>query len=194
MAEGGHFNRLRKVLECSICLELFDDPKMLRCTHEFCKRCLEDVVTFRKDGSAIITCPLRCDKGTVLNNNQTVHDLAASYTTKNMLDTVKTDDPEAESTSTDAICKVKKTCTKPISVFCCDKIMCKSCYNCHVESSENTTKHRKFNLSFNRKENKLMVTCDRHSTDCSHLCVDYNSCACFVCNGITITNTTKRFQ
>ena len=80
--------RINQALECSICLDLFENPKMLSCTHEFCKRCLEDILTFKKDGSAIITCPLRCDNETILSSQQTAHDLAASYTTKNVLETL----------------------------------------------------------------------------------------------------------
>ena len=43
---------LAKHLECGICLEKFKDPKVLRCQHLYCKKCLERLVT----GNEII-CP-----------------------------------------------------------------------------------------------------------------------------------------
>ncbi len=34
-------------LSCAVCLNRFEDPRMLDCRHSFCRRCLEDVVTRR---------------------------------------------------------------------------------------------------------------------------------------------------
>ena len=45
---------LEETLTCPICLDLFDDPRILPCSHTFCGKCLH--ATGRH--SAMITCPL----------------------------------------------------------------------------------------------------------------------------------------
>ncbi len=34
-------------ISCPVCLERFNDPRLLECNHSFCKRCLLDVLTKR---------------------------------------------------------------------------------------------------------------------------------------------------
>ena len=38
-------DRLAKNLECAICLDTYDDPRMLKCQHSYCRKCLEGIVT-----------------------------------------------------------------------------------------------------------------------------------------------------
>lgn len=45
---------LEETLTCPICLDLFDDPRVLPCSHTFCGKCLH--ATDRH--SSMITCPL----------------------------------------------------------------------------------------------------------------------------------------
>ncbi|KAG8546944.1 hypothetical protein GDO81_029467 [Engystomops pustulosus] len=47
---------LREELDCSICLETFTDPVMLRCGHNFCRVCIDQHLN-RQDESAIYSCP-----------------------------------------------------------------------------------------------------------------------------------------
>lgn len=37
-------------LSCPICLERFNDPRLLECNHSFCRRCLLDVLTKKPKG------------------------------------------------------------------------------------------------------------------------------------------------
>ncbi|KAK7088644.1 tripartite motif-containing protein 59-like [Littorina saxatilis] len=61
MATGGSDASLpslsskREALTCALCLEVFRNPKLLSCTHTFCQKCLEDLVTRHPDGS--FPCP-----------------------------------------------------------------------------------------------------------------------------------------
>lgn len=48
--------RLAKNLECAVCLDTFDDPRMLRCQHSYCKKCLEKIVV-RVGNVLKVTCP-----------------------------------------------------------------------------------------------------------------------------------------
>ncbi|XP_069619161.1 E3 ubiquitin/ISG15 ligase TRIM25-like [Ranitomeya imitator] len=52
MASAG----LRKELECSICLSLYTDPVTLRCGHNFCRDCIDQVLNTR-DESGDYSCP-----------------------------------------------------------------------------------------------------------------------------------------
>ena len=119
-------------LECSICLDAYEDPKTLRCSHEYCAQCLEDMMVFQRDGSVNIACPMRCTEDTDLSNKQTVVHLAMSYTIKSLLDTLKEDTTEDErdknnNRTTNPLCCVAEGCTKYMSVYCCGTVMCERC-------------------------------------------------------------------
>ena len=58
---------LRKItdqLECSVCLDTYNDVKLLPCFHSFCKRCLERLVVQDCNGHTL-TCP-KCRRTTPL--------------------------------------------------------------------------------------------------------------------------------
>ncbi|KAK7491080.1 hypothetical protein BaRGS_00017644 [Batillaria attramentaria] len=50
-----------KKLECSVCLDLFNTPKMLPCFHTFCKGCLEELAA--NSTARSFACP-ECRKDT----------------------------------------------------------------------------------------------------------------------------------
>ncbi|XP_069807102.1 E3 ubiquitin/ISG15 ligase TRIM25-like [Dendropsophus ebraccatus] len=47
---------VRKELECSICLNLYTDPVTLRCGHNFCRGCIDQVLN-TQDGAGVYSCP-----------------------------------------------------------------------------------------------------------------------------------------
>ncbi|XP_073423493.1 E3 ubiquitin/ISG15 ligase TRIM25-like [Dendrobates tinctorius] len=47
---------LREELECSICLTLYTDPVTLRCGHNFCWVCIDQILN-TQDGSGVYSCP-----------------------------------------------------------------------------------------------------------------------------------------
>ena len=89
MAASTTMNEMQKALECSICLQELQDPKVLPCQHTFCKVCMDTILNFNNDGSATINCPLRCDGNTVIATDKTTNDLAAPYQLKHILDIMK---------------------------------------------------------------------------------------------------------
>ncbi|KAG9470551.1 hypothetical protein GDO78_017353 [Eleutherodactylus coqui] len=52
MASAG----LRTELECSICLHIYTDPVTLRCGHNFCRVCIDQVLN-TQNGSGVYSCP-----------------------------------------------------------------------------------------------------------------------------------------
>ncbi|XP_066432917.1 E3 ubiquitin/ISG15 ligase TRIM25-like [Eleutherodactylus coqui] len=47
---------LKDELNCSICLNIYTEPVMLRCGHSFCQVCIRSVLD-RQDGGGLYTCP-----------------------------------------------------------------------------------------------------------------------------------------
>ena len=51
---------LKKVedqLNCSVCLDIYTDPKLLQCLHVFCKTCLVKLVFRDEHGQLVLSCP-----------------------------------------------------------------------------------------------------------------------------------------
>ena len=68
MATAKSLEDLKKHLECAVCLDHFQDPKVLPCLHTYCKKCLEKVQK-QSDGRSVITCP-ECRNETEVRNTQ----------------------------------------------------------------------------------------------------------------------------
>lgn len=67
MASSTLKEKLAKNLECAICLDAYDDPKVLICQHSYCRKCLEKMV-FKFGRVSKITCP-ECRKETTLQED-----------------------------------------------------------------------------------------------------------------------------
>ena len=65
---------LKKVedqLNCSVCLDIYTDPKLLQCLHVFCKTCLRKLVFRDEQGQLVLTCP-NCRQNTPVPANGVV--------------------------------------------------------------------------------------------------------------------------
>ena len=64
MASGGavpaekEWKQIEEEITCSICGNLFTDPKTIPCLHTFCKRCIEKSIESNKKMVSIVCCPL----------------------------------------------------------------------------------------------------------------------------------------
>ena len=200
MAATQALERLKGLLECSVCLEQYEDPKMLLCTHEFCKVCIESIADFHEDGSAVIKCPMRCAEMTKLSTTQTVGHLAASYNFKNVLEALSDDVGGGNGGCGDGSgkfqvpgCSYVDGCGKPLSVYTSYNVMCSSCYENLSDLQTaldkiNSTEHAPINskvrvpICYNKKENKLMFLCEEHKTFCTDFCTEDNTLLCFIVN------------
>ena len=77
---------ISKGLECGVCMTLLHNPKILKCNHWFCKMCLDEILDFDPDGSAVIVCPLKCECITLIASDKTTDDLAIPYQLTGLLD------------------------------------------------------------------------------------------------------------
>lgn len=113
-------DRLEKNLECGICLESFQKPRMLRCHHTYCEHCLQRIV-FRAAGGRKqkITCP-ECRVETKLQQGG-VENLPSNFLIKQLLE-VNND------AQLDAQVNCEKHAEEPVDLYCsCDKPICRAC-------------------------------------------------------------------
>jgi uncharacterized paraquat-inducible protein A len=47
---------IAELITCVICHELFDDPRVLSCSHTYCRKCMEQIASANNDQ---FECPLR---------------------------------------------------------------------------------------------------------------------------------------
>ena len=55
---GEAIRKLEEQLNCSICLDIYDDPKLLQCFHTYCRKCLVKLVVRDQQKDLSLTCPI----------------------------------------------------------------------------------------------------------------------------------------
>ena len=111
---------LKSLLECSICLETFDDPRTLPCLHSFCKRCLENFVNGKCEDE--LNCPVcRCK----FKLNEGVEGMTRNHFICNMLEALSIQHHEK--------CIPCSHCEQPSVGRCvtCELFMCEKCLESH---------------------------------------------------------------
>ena len=61
MASGGiekEWQQIEEEITCSICGDLFTDPKTIPCLHTFCKQCIVKSIKSNKKMASVVCCPL----------------------------------------------------------------------------------------------------------------------------------------
>ena len=77
---NSHATQLQELVTCAICLDHYQDPRLLPCSHTFCFQCIEKLV---KNGS--FNCPLRDDMKIAQND---ITQLPINRTAKDMVEFV----------------------------------------------------------------------------------------------------------
>ena len=120
-------------LTCSICFEIYDEPKTLPCHHYFCRSCLELVPLKLRDGKRYLPCPT-CRDLAELPKDGGVAELPGTFHINSLktlllsprepLSAVSTDFDKTEDDSLPRCI----THGKPLELFCeCQEIICQSC-------------------------------------------------------------------
>ena len=150
--------KLADQLECSICLDSFNDPKLLQCFHVFCKDCLEPMVLRDKHGLSLC-CP-NCRHFTLLPANG-VSGLQPAFHVHHLFEI------------RDALQKVKqghetqcKKCMKrEANSFCndCEEYICETCIKMHQTGKEFST-HKVISLEQLKmvSPTKRILYCSKH--------------------------------
>ena len=127
-------NPLEEHISCSVCLEVYTNPHILRCLHTFCYQCIQGV----KQGKRV-QCP-ECRWYT--NFREVKKDFKMeSLIAINRNTSQKNDKPQ------ETVCDLCEDPTKPVQSFCtkCEDRLCANCSKAHRKSK--ATKDHKLETS-----------------------------------------------
>ncbi|XP_057299034.1 E3 ubiquitin-protein ligase TRIM69-like isoform X2 [Hydractinia symbiolongicarpus] len=141
-----------RYLKCKICLDFYKNPKNLRCGHSYCKNCLDNNLIFREDGSAEISCPLKCKSSMLIGKLETTSSLPTNYALSQIVEDVKSN-----------------------SVKTCGSKVCEHCQDVHpCEKKEFTA------VSFDEKLSQFQPLCREHDSSAKEICIECDNI--FICS------------
>ncbi|XP_020902172.1 E3 ubiquitin-protein ligase TRIM71-like [Exaiptasia diaphana] len=193
MAELNEFaNNLERELTCSICAEIFTNPKTLKCLHSFCLKCISDWNASCRRERRPLTCPL-CKSIEGLEGND-VSSLPSSFHLQPQLQLLHDMRISADSREQQELpdCVSCKTQMKLVA-FCpqCQGLICASCVKLHQTITGLKDNHQATKFSDFKKENinsyvKNRMHCQKRYHDNNKLdfyCTTCKERICCVCNG-----------
>ncbi|XP_071849578.1 uncharacterized protein [Apostichopus japonicus] len=173
---------------CSVCLDQFNEPKLLPCLHRYCKDCLRTVIQASHDGT--IECPL-CKQRCCIPEDGS-DGFKTDFHMKSMLEFIelrksfeKKDLKQCVSCSKDVVC----------SAYCfkCRDFLCDECYKVHI-SNKMFTDHQPSTLKLENMAAKNLTMeeiaamtedprCHFHIKEAAKLCCGtcQNEPVCFIC-------------
>ncbi|XP_040211112.1 E3 ubiquitin-protein ligase TRIM39-like [Rana temporaria] len=156
---------LRQELDCSICLDIYTDPVMLSCGHNFCQVCIDRVLD-TQEGSGDYSCP-QCRK-----RSRSRPTLQRNITLRNIVETLR---------STHADQKTGVFCTYCIhypapavkSCLHCEASLCDNHLRIHSKAPEHVLTDPTTSME-NRK-------CSIHRELLKYYCTEDSACICVSC-------------
>lgn len=137
---------LQQEITCPLCLDTFDDPRVLSCQHTYCRKCLEALISRSRGTSPTITCP-ECRKSTEVPV-EGVQELPAAFKLNRLIQlvgqmrheergrgNVEPDGPVSPAVSPPAPTSQtdRSSCTRhpgqTLDVYCrsCEEVICRDC-------------------------------------------------------------------
>ena len=123
---------LREEVTCSVCMQLYTNPKQLPCLHIFCLQCLNNLARTSAH-SGKIKCPL-CQREVDIPESGTLDTLPNCFHMKNLLDILAIKECDTAKV-TCGNCEVKRE--EASYCFHCGKFWCNDCVNAHNILREN---------------------------------------------------------
>eukprot|EP00057_Strongylocentrotus_purpuratus_P019763 XP_011674237.1 PREDICTED: tripartite motif-containing protein 45-like [Strongylocentrotus purpuratus] len=117
-------NAIAQSLECPVCLNTFTDPKILSCSHTYCKTCLDNLLEYHGNDQ-MLRCPV-CRAETKVPN-QDVSKLPANLALKSLIDDVR---------DQYQFCTNCESEDKPQAVVYCQDCGTYLCITCHKTHSQ----------------------------------------------------------
>lgn len=159
-------------LSCAICLELYDDPRVLPCGHSYCLKCLLKL-SKKRSNRGVMTCPLcqaesSCKDGgrTSYTKNCELNSLVQSFIVQKK--SGKTHDRSGEG-NVCGICDAQK----PAQRACveCDLMYCEKCFVTRHPMSRKLRNHKIVDVDGNFSHKKQKKNDDRnmYCNDCDIL-------------------------
>ena len=120
------FHNLREEVSCSVCSELFTNPKQLSCLHSFCLECLKRWYE-TCGGGEVIKCP-KCQTLSRVPASGDLKDLPTSFYLNGLIDVLAI----KECKKTQVTCgNCEKKCSEASYCFQCCIFYCEHCLMCH---------------------------------------------------------------
>ena len=171
------WQRIKKQVTCSLCGNLFTDPKTISCMHTFCMVCLENSMD---KYSGILSCPLcqaNCSQDNLylIPTNSTIKHLVENYAQqrKYLAGMVGIGCGKCKEDSV-----VIAWCNK------CEKLLCHDCYKMHSKWEEFKS-HEAVSLEVFTKlgcqSAAATTTCGKHSKPLNLYCKTCDSVVCHEC-------------
>ena len=173
-------------LECSLCFDLMKEPKLLSCTHTFCKDCLVQLYQCQRRGDQIC-CPV-CRQTTRLQHGD-VSRLQTNVPIKAMIGDVK---------SAKRTCTVHACCDPDVksiaTAYCqmCLEYMCDSCLEAHGKNKD----HEVISMDdINKGKVKVKRFCHDHPQEEKlWVCTTCNCLICFRCRMLDHNDANHKLE
>eukprot|EP00057_Strongylocentrotus_purpuratus_P011555 XP_011666029.1 PREDICTED: E3 ubiquitin-protein ligase TRIM56-like [Strongylocentrotus purpuratus] len=179
-------NAIAQSLQCPVCLNTFTDPKILSCSHTYCKDCLDNIVKCNGNDQ-ILRCPV-CRAETQVSN-QDVSKLPTNLALMSLIQDVK--NQYQFCTNCESENKLQNV------VYCqdCGKYLCITCHNKHSQRPD-CISHKVLAMSeilSGKVSVHMYRKCRKHpNEDEECFCSDCRRFACFRCVVMEHTNERHR--
>ncbi|XP_068091097.1 E3 ubiquitin/ISG15 ligase TRIM25-like [Hyperolius riggenbachi] len=158
---------LRKELDCSICLSIYTDPVTLRCGHNFCRLCIDQVLDTQK-GAGVYSCP-ECRE-----EFQERPALQRNITLCNIVESFRSAQPDQEETGVFCTYCIHSPVPAVMSCLHCEASLCDNHLRVHSKSPEHVLCDPTTSLE-NRK-------CSVHKKILEYYCLADAACICVSCS------------
>ncbi|XP_046871208.1 tripartite motif-containing 13 isoform X1 [Hypomesus transpacificus] len=121
LSERNTMELLEEDLTCPICCCLFDDPRVLSCSHSFCKKCLEGILDGNR--STQWRPPFKCPSCRKETQHNGINSIQTNYTLRGIVEKYN----KIRILPRMSICK--QHCGQPLNIFCLTdlKLICGFC-------------------------------------------------------------------
>jgi len=149
------------IFECAICLEQFNDPRVISCGHTFCTRCLLELKPNR--------CPF-CQR-----TFESVDSLPSNFVVLKWMDENKNQIIKSKEIKCD-------NCEENLAVVWCENCDAHYCTDCNSTAHSLKTLRNHLRLNVQEKSKKPTFTkCRSHMEENKFYCVDCKTLICSVC-------------
>ncbi|XP_069808582.1 nuclear factor 7, brain-like [Dendropsophus ebraccatus] len=160
------FAALKDELTCSICLNIYADPIVLRCGHNFCRLCIDHVLD-SQETSGVYSCPDCREK--FLERPALQSNLKLSNISEHVHST------QPAQPETEIFCSNCLDSPVPAVICClhCEASLCDNHLKVHSKSQEH--------VLMEPCSSQRMKKCSSHQKPLTYYCRDDDSCICVSC-------------
>ncbi|XP_038065192.1 E3 ubiquitin-protein ligase TRIM71-like [Patiria miniata] len=181
-------------LECTICIQRFNRPKILDCLHSFCLGCLEDYKRTQYPSSPKLPCPL-CRKETVLPDNG-IAGLSNYFAMTALVEEFTHQENLVKRQKSRIVCEVCEDDEAISRCTDCKEYLCCECQRAHQRAVK-TKKHeiatlddlRSGKATFKSKMRDEVPKCKKHTNQ--EVCFFCNTCKVLICAVCTALDHCK---